>query len=567
MPVKRFDIINNKLPTISKTWMRRVAVCFIIFVSIAFLTPSYAVEKMPQQLSADSLYQRGMRYYKNGDLKNSIICLQLLADRYTNESTDKECDLAVKANYILCTIYSHHLFDTAKAYEAILRANQIATEKGYDNPKILFNLASIFQTLSQQTGDMELAKKALCQFKTCIERTEESGQEKTMHLAMTNYLLLSRELNKPSLPEKSLWILYKQRSEKAAESIMRYNRLLYNIIEGERLKNYEEALKDATEQLNIIRNDSTLIRFKLVSNLIIFDILREKKAPCLEIENQLNILQQLANQFGHKDAQLLVYKLKWETFSNGECINYPKATLYAGKYMSLRDSLLNFQQLTSIKGVEMSQEIKTANQKMTEAQHKSQLHLLALCLSLIICMSITVFLIIIRNRNRRLSESNKKLYAQTVELLRQEELRVKDSLAEKQTSPEASKKKYATSNMTNNDKETLMERIRVALSTEAEIFTTNFTLARLSELIGASQRDISQAVNETTCSNFITLLNEYRIKEACRRFKNPKFRLMTLEALANSVGFKARSSFIAAFKKYTGLTPSQYKKLSETDPK
>ena len=42
---------------------------------------------------------------------------------------------------------------------------------------------------------------------------------------------------------------------------------------------------------------------------------------------------------------------------------------------------------------------------------------------------------------------------------------------------------------------------------------------------------------------------------------------LTIEGIAHSVGFKARSSFFIAFKENTGMTPSEYMKIarSKTD--
>ena len=63
--------------------------------------------------------------------------------------------------------------------------------------------------------------------------------------------------------------------------------------------------------------------------------------------------------------------------------------------------------------------------------------------------------------------------------------------------------------------------------------------------------------------NFNVFLNEYRIKEACRRLaEDSVFKRLTVQGMANSVGFKSRSAFIAAFKRFAGLTPSEYIKIS-----
>jgi AraC-like DNA-binding protein len=41
-------------------------------------------------------------------------------------------------------------------------------------------------------------------------------------------------------------------------------------------------------------------------------------------------------------------------------------------------------------------------------------------------------------------------------------------------------------------------------------------------------------------------------------FVDHKYKSMTLEGIAGSVGFHSRSTFNLAFKKFTGVTPSVY---------
>ncbi|MBU0488050.1 MAG: helix-turn-helix domain-containing protein, partial [Bacteroidetes bacterium] len=63
--------------------------------------------------------------------------------------------------------------------------------------------------------------------------------------------------------------------------------------------------------------------------------------------------------------------------------------------------------------------------------------------------------------------------------------------------------------------------------------------------------------------NFKNLINEYRIKES-RKLLITKPNL-TIEAIAHDVGFRSKSAFNAAFKLYTGVTPSFF--IRETSKK
>ena len=69
-----------------------------------------------------------------------------------------------------------------------------------------------------------------------------------------------------------------------------------------------------------------------------------------------------------------------------------------------------------------------------------------------------------------------------------------------------------------------------------------------------------------TCNQF---LNKYRIKEAKERLKDPKESQYVVFKIALDVGFNSKSTFNTAFKKFTGMNPSQYREinLEETGPK
>ena len=74
---------------------------------------------------------------------------------------------------------------------------------------------------------------------------------------------------------------------------------------------------------------------------------------------------------------------------------------------------------------------------------------------------------------------------------------------------------------------------------------------------------MSQVINTKYGKSFSSLLSEYRVNEASRRLADLEhYGDYTIEAIAQSVGFKSCTSFVALFKKLTGLTPSAYQKMA-----
>jgi len=68
----------------------------------------------------------------------------------------------------------------------------------------------------------------------------------------------------------------------------------------------------------------------------------------------------------------------------------------------------------------------------------------------------------------------------------------------------------------------------------------------------------SAFISQAYQANFNDVINGYRIKYVEEGFKNEKWNELTLEAVAEKAGFNNRVTFLTAFKKFTGTTPTQY---------
>lgn len=119
--------------------------------------------------------------------------------------------------------------------------------------------------------------------------------------------------------------------------------------------------------------------------------------------------------------------------------------------------------------------------------------------------------------------------------------------------------------MDEETKDELQRRLIDIMDSDPSIYEEGFTLDSLAVLAQANPNYVSQVINEKCHCNFNTFLNEYRIKEACRRMHNKEYRNLTIEGIGQSVGFKSRANFAATFKKFTGLTPTAYQKLAKED--
>lgn len=116
--------------------------------------------------------------------------------------------------------------------------------------------------------------------------------------------------------------------------------------------------------------------------------------------------------------------------------------------------------------------------------------------------------------------------------------------------------KYSGKKLNDQDAGILLEKLERLMNEQAVYRNPDLKLVDLSKGINVSSHQLSQFLNDNLGKNFTTFVNEFRIKEACRIISTDH--RLTLESIGYEVGFNAKSTFFAAFKKLTGTTPLNY---------
>lgn len=223
------------------------------------------------------------------------------------------------------------------------------------------------------------------------------------------------------------------------------------------------------------------------------------------------------------------------------------------------------------------------NQTVRALNEKRRLQSILLIVAVLVVLVISFLSYRLYRSYRLVQADHYRLYLNNVELLRREaeeqeriaELKrqVEESVrrigARKETEVQSAEssvgepKRRTADTLERKEMEEVFQKVKDVMNYSSEIFSYGFTLNRLADLVGLRHHLVSQAINEVYGHNFNVLLNEYRIKEACRRLNNrDEYGNFSIEGIAQSVGFKSRTNFSALFKQTTGLTPSEYQKLS-----
>ena len=90
--------------------------------------------------------------------------------------------------------------------------------------------------------------------------------------------------------------------------------------------------------------------------------------------------------------------------------------------------------------------------------------------------------------------------------------------------------------------------------------TRSASIKDVAEKIDERPYIVSQAINTCLRKNFFDLINSYWVEEAKTLMLDEKLAHLSMIGIALEAGFSSKTAFNTAFKKHTGMTPSQFKK-------
>ena len=101
------------------------------------------------------------------------------------------------------------------------------------------------------------------------------------------------------------------------------------------------------------------------------------------------------------------------------------------------------------------------------------------------------------------------------------------------------------------------------LETQRSYKDPAISVTKLAQQLGWPVNDLSFLINEAFRTNFNDWINNYRIEVFKELLRHPENRKYSILGLSQEVGFSSKASFYRAFKKVTGVTPSDYLKSNE----
>jgi len=123
--------------------------------------------------------------------------------------------------------------------------------------------------------------------------------------------------------------------------------------------------------------------------------------------------------------------------------------------------------------------------------------------------------------------------------------------------------KYQGSALTDEQKRVLVEKLGSIMQNEKVFTQSNLTIDDLAQRLETNSKYISQIINEFYHQNYYNYVNSYRINEAKLLLANPASDKYSILGISNMAGFASKSTFNNAFRKFTGITPSEFRDQRE----
>lgn len=108
------------------------------------------------------------------------------------------------------------------------------------------------------------------------------------------------------------------------------------------------------------------------------------------------------------------------------------------------------------------------------------------------------------------------------------------------------------------EKEKLFNRLSEHIQQHKRYLDPDLRLSEIAKDLKTNRQYLSQVINQKTGESLYHFVNKYRVNEFISRLQSEEYRKMSIEGMANNVGFNSKSAFYSAFKKEKGCTPKNF---------
>ncbi len=540
------------------------------FSSLLGSVATYAINAAPSiaafpkyllSLSDETLLKKALDYHQNNQLDSALLYYVVVAQRDINTSSEESLKQGLSARLNAGNLYYFPFYDYGKAYSFFQDVYDIASKHhNYEYMGLaancIGNVLSIYE--SSYPGERE-------------------GEIVNWYGQSADYLMRANNISLSTLPVNNLIAMSFDTAilRKAVPTLLKFYDL--PIVDSIPLQSFTKEHVLGYLKINEGKYDEAAsIFYNMLKNKdASIDPGKNIEVDAAEVKIQLFFdlasLYSLTNRYDSaiyyaKEVQKLAEKYGLYEVVPGACLM--EADLYGemGKpdlrkdallrYYITKDSLLTLSTISLYSEPHLKKRIFDIDVQLVKEIDAKRLRNIVIVFVSLLVLILAVFAVVVIRKNKTLSRKNEHLLEKLEVVEQQEKITLQNTINEL--------KRGRKSSLTTDEEKSgnleLLSKIVDIMEHSEVIYEPDFSIDTLARLCDEKTKVVSAELNSSFSKNFNTLLNEYRIREMCRYLDNPDYTSFTIEAIAQKVGFKARSTYIAAFKKYTGLTPSEYLK-------
>lgn len=120
--------------------------------------------------------------------------------------------------------------------------------------------------------------------------------------------------------------------------------------------------------------------------------------------------------------------------------------------------------------------------------------------------------------------------------------------------------RYANKRLSESDRASFLDALKRCMEVDQVYRNGDLTLDQLAALLAMTPHELSQLINDACGVNLQEYLNRYRVEALKAALLAPEQASISILDLALACGFNSKTTLNRAFKKQTGLTPSDYRR-------
>lgn len=519
-------------------------------------------------LSTTELMARGQHFLQDKMMVDSaLVCYSIVSSRENDKNLNREMmHLVARAKNNLGYIYGAHYYDYPKSYENLNRAIQLSEEYGFDDiaSYAYMNLASTMNGRNDLFGDDSFSTEVFENTKLAFNKAVQAKEWNVAVTCLFNALAMMNENDDIHSIKSELDRFERLQSIDSVE-MWQCTRMFCEGVQAYHAGRYQQALdyyvKMEQEAHRLQTNRQKCILMAKNQQSVVFAAMHRYQDAIAILKK----IERIAQETGLESDLIDAYHSMVDVYN--AMGNHQQASTFEYKYLKARDEFIKKSNAEKLEKARFLDEMRRVNDQVAVIdQKRERAHQLTLMMSVIAAIILLALVLLVRSY---LKQRNyiRHLYEKNVQLLATSEVIPQSTVVgsvEPNELHDESAPKYQGTTLDQESKERLFARIKQVMDDIHIICQPDFSLQSLADLVSSNYKYVSQVVNEYYGKRFKQVLNEQRVREACRQLNDTeRYGHLTIEAIAANLGFNSRSNFTVTFKRITGISPSKFLKMAK----